>query len=242
MMGKQCSKNSSDSVEAKRRRKAIALNNKAKSEFDLGNYDQSIRLISTALRCLKDDIINRSSSIGDAYESCSSCDTLDRHLAVLLCNKGACHQLKDGQYLFTQVLTIPQSVASSKQSNALVSKVLMFNLGLCHHIMASKTRGKEAHKCLEKACRLYRLCHQVPTLERLAQQHFLPAILNNMGMAHLKMQETERATRFFQNLMTMVMHANVTGSSAYRSNNNIDCYLSNACNAEPKQCCTAVAA
>lgn len=228
------------SMASQRRLRAIALNKKAISEIQLGKYEHSIRLISRALKCLKGDVQGSSSIIGGADSII--CEAMDRYLTEILCGDGGCDRMKDGQYLFTRALLIPNFAANSHQSNALATKVLMFNLGLTYQMMATQRSGADMYQCLQKASRLYRLCHQVPTRQPVAQRHLLPALINNLGMVYLKMKEESRACRFFQQLMAMVMHANSVGNSTYRCNDNIDCFLANACNAQPNRCRTASAA
>jgi tetratricopeptide (TPR) repeat protein len=208
----------------------------------LGKYEQSIRKFSNALKYLKDDAQIASTSFDVA--PCCIRDVLDRHLSDLLRSDGACDRMKDGLYLFSRALSIPRRTAQSSQSNILMIKVVMFNLGLSHQMMATKRRGEpEADKYLHKACRLYQLCHQVKTQTQAeAQMHLLPALANNLGIVYFRMQETDHAVQSFDGIITMMMYANAIGDSSYRKNDNINCLLANASNAVHKHSLPASAA
>jgi hypothetical protein len=122
-------------------------------------------------------------------------------------------------------------------------KVVMFNLGLSHQMMAIHRSRAEVDKYLNKACVFYQLCYQVGTQTQAeAQIHLLPALANNLGIAYCKMQETEHGVHTFHGLITMVMHANAMGDSSYRNNDNINCFLANASNTVHKHSLPASAA
>jgi hypothetical protein len=229
--------------------RAINYNNRAISEMQRGNYELSIRQLSRALQLFKDF-----STVYDVKKPFSTdidvapreiCDDLGRHLSDLLCSDGGCDQMKDGPYLFTRGLSIPRRAAQSSQSNVLMIKVVMFNLGLSHQMMAAQRSGAVAGKYLDKAGRLYQLCYQVKTQTHLeAQRDLLLALVNNLGIVHFKMQETDHTVRHFHGLITMVMYANATivGDLTYRNNYNIDHFLANAFNIVHKPCLPASAA
>jgi hypothetical protein len=117
-------------------------------------------------------------------------------------------------------------------------KVVMFNFGLSRQMMATQRSGTEEDKYVDKAGRLYQLCYQVETQTHPeAQRDLLPALVNNLGIVHLKMQETDHTVRCFHRLITMVMYANFTiGDSTYRDNYNIDHFLANAFNIVHEPC------
>jgi hypothetical protein len=235
------SKSCNHSIHTKRRLRAIDFNNTAISEMKLGKYEQSIRKFSNALKCLEDD--TQAASTDQDVAPCDICHDLDRHLSDLLRSDGGCDRMEDGLYLFTSALSIPRRTAQSSQSNVLMIKVVMFNLGLSHQMMATQRSGAEADKYLHKACRLYQLCSQVGTQTQAeAQMHLLPALVNNLGIVYCKMQETEHGVLAFHGLITMVMYANAIGDSRYRKNDNIDCFLANASNTVHKHSLPASAA
>jgi tetratricopeptide (TPR) repeat protein len=236
------SKSYNHSINTLKRLRAIDFNNTAISEMKLGKYEQSIRKFSSALKCLKDD-----AQTASAYFDVAPCgirDVFDRHLSGLLRSDGACDRMEDGLYLFARALSIPRRTAQSSQSNDLMIKVVMFNLGLSHQMMATHRRGEPvADKYLYKACRLYQLCYQLDTQTQVeAQMHLLPALANNLGVAYFRMQDTEHAVQSFNSLITMVMYANAIGDSSYRKNDNINCLLANASNAIHKHSLPASAA
>jgi hypothetical protein len=235
------SKSYNYSIHTQKRLRAIDFNNTAISEMKLGKYEQSIRKFSNALKCLKDDAQTASAFIDVA--PCGIRDVLDRHLSCLLRSDGACYRMKDGLYLFARALSIPRRTARSSQSNVLMIKVVMFNLGLSHQMMATQRSGPEADKYLHQACRLYQLCYQggVHT-QAEGQGHLLPALVNNLGIVYCLMQETEHGVQTFHGLITMVMYANAIGDSSYRKNVNIDCFLANASNTVHKHTLAASAA
>jgi tetratricopeptide (TPR) repeat protein len=236
------SKSNNHSIHTQKRLRAIDFNNTAISEMKLGKYEQSIRKFSNALKCLKDDTQTASTYFDVA--PCGIRDVLDRHLSGLLRKNGACDRMKDGLYLFARALSIPRRTAQSSQSNVLMIKVVMFNLGLSHQMMATQRRGEpEADKYLHKACRLYQLCYQIETQTQAeAQMHLLPALANNLGIVYFRMQETEHAVQSFDGIITMVMYANAIGDSSYRKNDNINRLLVNASNAVHKHSLPASAA
>jgi hypothetical protein len=235
------SKSYNHSIHTQRRLRAIDFNNTAISEMKLGKYEQSIRKFSNALKCLKD--AQTASTYFVDVAPCGIRDVLDRHLSGLLRKNGACDRMKDGLYLFARALSIPRRTAQSSQSNVLMIKVVIFNLGLSHQMMATQKSGAEADKYLHKACMLYQLCHQVGTQTQAeAQMHLLPALANNLGIVYCKMQETEHGVQTFHGLITMVMYANAIGDSSYRKNDNINCFLANASDAVHKHSVPASAA
>jgi hypothetical protein len=235
------SKSCNHSIHTQRRLRAIDFNNTAISEMKLGKYEQSIRKFSSALKCLKDD-----TQTASAYFDVAPCGiraVLDRHLSGLLRSDGACDRMKDGLYLFARALSIPRRTAQSSQSKVLMIKVVIFNLGLNHQMMATQRSGAEADKYLHKASMLYQSCYQVGTQTQAeAQIHLLPALANNLGIVYCKMQETEHGIQTFHGLITMVMSANAIGDSSYRKNDNINCFLANASNAVHKHSVAASAA
>jgi tetratricopeptide (TPR) repeat protein len=231
---------------SQRKLTAINYNNRAISEMQRGKYELSIRQLSRALQLFKDyNVQGPSTTDIDAAPREICDDVLGRHLSGLLCSDGGCDRMKDGSYLFTRGLSIPRRAAQSSQSNVLMIKVLMFNLGLSHQIMAAQTSGAEAGKYLDKAVSLYQLCYQVETQAHPeAQRDLLLVLVNNLGIVHLKMQETDDTVRCFNGLITMVVYTNATivGDSTDRNNYNIDHFLANAFNIVHKPCLPASAA
>jgi tetratricopeptide (TPR) repeat protein len=235
------SKSYNHSIHTQKRLRAIDFNNTAIFEMKLGKYEQSIRKFLNALKRLEVDA--QAASTDQDVAPCDICHDLDRHLADLFRSDGGCDRMKDGLYLFARALSIPRRTAQSSQSNVLMIKVVMFNLGLSHQMMATQRSGAKADKYLHKACRLYQLCYQVETQTQAeAQMHLLPALANNLGMVYFRMQETEHAVQSFDGIITMVMHANAMGDSSYRKNDNIDCFLANASNTVHKHSLSASAA
>jgi tetratricopeptide (TPR) repeat protein len=221
--------NPSDHSQMKLR--AINYNNRAISEMQRGNYELSIRQLSRALQLFKDfsTVYNVKKPFSTDIDVAPReiCDDLGRHLSDLLCSDGGCDQMKDGPYLFTRGLSIPRRAAQSSQ------------------MMAAQRSGAVAGKYLDKAGRLYQLCYQVKTQTHLeAQRDLLLALVNNLGIVHFKMQETDHTVRHFHGLITMVMYANATivGDLTYRNNYNIDHFLANAFNIVHKPCLPASAA
>lgn len=206
-----------------------------------GNYEQCVREFANALQCLQ-EVIQTPAAEVDHPALPMVHDALESHFADLLRSDGGCDQIRGGAYVFARPLFIPRIAAQCPTTNALMIKVILLNLGISHHIMAAQGGRVPRDVFLKKACRLYRLCYQVQTHHTLAERHLLPALVNNLGLVHLKMQEKSRAIHFFRLLTRMVMHANAIGSSSYRNNNNIDCFLSNAWNASPKPFLPAAAA
>jgi hypothetical protein len=122
-------------------------------------------------------------------------------------------------------------------------KVVMFNFGLSRQMMATQRSGTEEDKYVDKAGRLYQLRYQVETQTHPeAQRDLLLALVNNLGILHLKMQETDQTVQCFHGLITVVMCANAIGDSTYRNNYNIDHFLANAFNIVHKPCLPASAA
>jgi hypothetical protein len=243
IMAKSCNL----STHTQRRLRAIDFNNTAIFTMKMGKYQQSIRKFSSALKYLEDDAQAASTDLTGStdqdVENCEICHDLDRHLSDLLRSDGGCDRMEDGLYLFTSALSIPRRTAQSSQSNVLMIKVVMFNLGLNHQMMATQRSGAEADKYLHKACRLYQLCYQVgKETQAEAQRHLLPALVNNLGIVYCKMQEMEHGAQAFHGLITMVMYANAVGDSSYRKNDNIDCFLANASNTVHKHSLPASAA
>jgi tetratricopeptide (TPR) repeat protein len=243
------SKFDNPSDHSQRKLRAINYNNRAISEMQRGKYELSIRQLSRALQLFKDlntvYNVQRPSSTENDMAPREICDDLGRHLSGLLCSDGGCDRMKEGPYLFTRGLSIPRRAAQSSQSNVLMIKVTMFNLGLSHQMMAAQRSGAEAGKYLDKAGKLYQLCYQVKTqMHPEAQRDFLLALINNLGIVHFKMQETDHTLRCFHGLITMVMYANATivEDSTYCNNYNIDHFLANAFNIVHKHCLPASAA
>jgi tetratricopeptide (TPR) repeat protein len=228
--------------------RAINFNNTAISEVKLGKYEQSIRQFSSALKlsteCLKDDAQRAAAVVDVDVAPCKIYEDLDRHLSGLLRSDGGCDRMKDGLYLFTRALSIPQIAAQSLESSALIIKVIMFNLGLSHQMIAIQRSGAEVGNYLHKARLLYRLCYEVETTQTQpeAQRQLLPAIANNLGIAYFKMQNAEPAVQCFDGIITMVMHANAIGDSTYGKNDNLACFLANTSNTVHKHCLPASAA
>jgi tetratricopeptide (TPR) repeat protein len=241
------SKFDNPSDHSQRKLRAINYNNRAISEMQRGKYELSIRQLSRALQLFKDlntvYNVQRPSSTENDMAPREICDDLGRHLSGLLCSDGGCDRMKEGPYLFTRGLSIPRRAAQSSQSNVLMIKVTMFNLGLSHQMMAAQRSGAEAGKYLDKAGRLYQLCDQIVSQTHPeAQRDLLLALVNNLGILHLKMQETDQTVHCFHGLITVVMCANAIGDSTYRNNYNIDHFLANAFNIVHKPCLPASAA
>lgn len=230
-------------IQAQMRLRAITFNNTATSKMKLEKHEQSIQLLSSALKSLKQDIDRASPDIDANVGSCKICEDLDRHFSDILRSSGGCNQMRDGSYLFTRALSIPRKAAQSPESNALLSKIVMFNLALSHQMVAAQRSGVVADNFLRKACRLYQLAYRVQTpTQPQSERQLLPALVNNMSVVYSRIHETERATRAFGGLITLVMNANAIGDPTYRTNANIECFLSNACNAVHTDCQPASAA
>eukprot|EP00980_Cylindrotheca_fusiformis_P005467 scaffold1169_cov120-Cylindrotheca_fusiformis.AAC.17 len=229
-------------TDAQRRQRVINLNNAAVSKMNKGKFEQGIQLFSNALRALAGTVTRSSPEVD--VGSYQVFDDLDSHLSGLLCSVGGCDKMEDGSYMFSRPLSIPRKAAASSQATSLVSKIILFNLALSHQMLAIHKDGVGADRFLHRACKLYQLAYKVAphSMQPIAERHLLPALVNNLGLAYSKTHDRKNASHSFQGVITLLMNANAMGDSIYRMNSNIDCYLSNACNAVQSDCRPASAA
>eukprot|EP00980_Cylindrotheca_fusiformis_P012857 scaffold3170_cov128-Cylindrotheca_fusiformis.AAC.17 len=217
-------------------RKAIMLNNLATPSIQRGEYKQSIRKLSTALKLLKVEMNQRSCTKSNGLDvlSCGILTALVRHMSDSFCSSSSSSTstsvyIKDDFRVFIRALQFPPKAPTNPQTCELVALTVMFNLALSHQLLAAQLCGKKSLLCLDKALRLYQLCCKLQILaEPDLQRSLLPAIINNMGIAQFKMQLEEEAAISFEWIVSIALSTTANGEDAHRMNWTISVFLENA--------------
>lgn len=230
------------SISHQKRLAAISFNNAAISEMELGNHENCIRMLSNSLKRMNKEVSTVQQV--DSLQPFGTDGALDCQISSLLRIVGGCEQMDNGKYMFTRLLSIPRTAARDPQSRALLIKVIIFNLGLSHHLAAFATHNDRASKYLVKARKLYQICYNFDahTMQPETARHLLPALLNNMGVICCQLCNRKLGVQSFHGLLTMVIQANSFGDSPYSKNDNIYCFLANVSELVHHQCIPAAAA
>eukprot|EP00980_Cylindrotheca_fusiformis_P027755 scaffold22558_cov116-Cylindrotheca_fusiformis.AAC.4 len=211
--------------------KAIILNNLATPSMQRGEYRQSIRKLSTALKLLRAEMnqCSRTESNGLDVSSHGIHIALVRQMSNLLCSSSNNVCIKDEFQVFIRALEFPKEAPTNSRTCELVALTVMFNLALCHQLLSAQLSEEESLLYLHKAIRLYQLCCQVQILaESDLQRSFLLAILNNMGIAQFKMQQEEEAAISFEWILSIALSFAANGEDIHRMNQNTSIFLENA--------------
>eukprot|EP00980_Cylindrotheca_fusiformis_P012856 scaffold3170_cov128-Cylindrotheca_fusiformis.AAC.16 len=211
-------------------RQAIMLNNLATPCLQHGEYRQSIRKLSRALKLIRMETIQSCAESNGVENSSFGVDiALVRYMSNLLCNSSHCARRKDDFQMFIGAISIPQQAPVNPRSCELIALTVMFNLALSHQLLATQLSGKEALLCLDKALRLYQLCCQVQILaESDLQRSLLPAIINNMGIAQFKTEREEEAKQSFEWILSITLFSTAYCGIVHGMNQNTNVFLENA--------------
>eukprot|EP00980_Cylindrotheca_fusiformis_P027754 scaffold22558_cov116-Cylindrotheca_fusiformis.AAC.3 len=212
---------------------AIMLNNIVTPCMQHGEYRQSIRKLSTALKLIRMETIQSCAESNGLKNASHGFEiALVRHMSNFLCNSSSFARRKDGFQMFVGAISIPQQAPATSRSCELVALTVMFNLALSHQLLALQLSGKESLLYLGKALRLYQLCCQVQILtESDLQRSLLPAIISNMGIAQFKMQREEEAKKSFEWILSISVFSNAyywCDGEVHHMNQNTSIFLENA--------------
>jgi tetratricopeptide (TPR) repeat protein len=199
---------------------SIRLNNQGLEYLERRRYEDAIFVFTQALS----SILATKGALGVAQEEINTVvkdccnDVLESSDNEDYCFVEMQVQCLDSEaavssYVFTSPIMIPeesihQSAGSNSRGSMLsavkISVILTFNLALAHHFRAIESNSMDA---FERALRLYELVHQIQREEdmELCVLHSL-ALANNLGHAHLALNNTHRSKQCFEHLLATLMY------------------------------------
>jgi hypothetical protein len=109
------------------------------------------------------------------------------------------------EFVYRHPIRIPrQAISHSLKFSTATSIMLIFNLALAHHLYAIEETF--SRPMIDKSTRLYECAYS------LLRQHnfeanvlFVLATVNNLGQAHKSLDQSEKATKCFQHLLSTLM-------------------------------------
>eukprot|EP00980_Cylindrotheca_fusiformis_P020075 scaffold7157_cov109-Cylindrotheca_fusiformis.AAC.1 len=147
----------------------VRQNNKAVSMIDCEQYSDAIKELSKALICMKNDL----GGTGSQYSGVPKTSILDQCLLVNAVESSKLldeitklqEQGNDQTFLYNQAIRIPPALEASCQQNTVdFAGIVIFNLALAHHLVASvsaPTLGGTQVVNFQKALTFYSLIIRV---------------------------------------------------------------------------------
>jgi tetratricopeptide (TPR) repeat protein len=196
---------------------AIRLNSQALALIDAGNFDAAIPTLSRALKASKQtlncaDYEVECAPLKISLDQCML-DPRQPRIVVDELSNGGERDRQGGRHMYRRAIRIPEASieTSTYESSIMISVIIMFNLALTHHLMATSetTNNSSSNKneLLRKAIRLYELAYSLQQTEGFLENAslFTMATINNMGLIHQSLGESAVAGKYFQHLLSILV-------------------------------------
>ena len=188
---------------------SIELNNRAATLIQNNSYVAAISSLTTALQ-----------STQQRFESFDTVNPPMQGLSLNECMTSARSDemttpdanRQTSKQMYQRPIHVPKCwrQSESHESNLIISAVIMFNLGLSHHLEAVETQRKcktSITSLLSKAAKLYELAYNMvmESHSETSNLIFVMTVVNNLGMVYEMLQDDETAEEYFKHLLSMLM-------------------------------------
>jgi hypothetical protein len=115
-----------------------------------------------------------------------------------------CHNplYENGRFLYRHAIRVPVNVECHYRATVMVCSTMIFNLALAHQLAATASDNRESTLC--RAATLYELAFNMQR-EFDSNMLFTLATVNNLGLIHHQLDDTETASKFFEHLLSTLM-------------------------------------
>ena len=174
----------------------IEQNNIAVAVMKTGDYNRAISILYATLKAHRQSItlcemINNDASAGADESNIDKC--------ILESKRNyAFEEEGNEQYMHSQgIFLLP------KLNSKFIPLAIIFNLALAYNLSAPQSTQKR--QLLEKATTLYELAYNSVREASAANALFTLATLNNLGLIHKELGQSEKSSKCFDNLLCLVM-------------------------------------
>ena len=189
---------------------SIELNNRAATLIQNNSYVAAISSLTTALQWTQ-----------QRFESFDTVNPPMQGLSLNECMTSAHSDemttpdanRQTSKQMYQRPIHVPKCwrQSESHESNLIISAVIMFNLGLSHHLEAVETQRKcktSITSLLSKAAKLYELAYNMQRDENIpcSSVLFSMAIINNLGVVYLALGHEDMAQECFEHLLSSLMY------------------------------------
>ncbi len=213
---------------------AKKLNNRAALLITKQSYDESIALLSRALKLTENAYENKNAECNHSPPACNSinldsCVTMEQESYLsLLDNADSEHRKqhsivskKDEQantktgsqeesFVYSNPLLVPKCcIEEDHYMGIVLTLMILFNLSLAHHLKAVATDdSQKCNKLLDQSLKLYELTYQlhIDSDQSVGSLRFTMIIANNLGQIHKLAGNTEKHQLCLQHLLSAIMY------------------------------------
>lgn len=188
---------------------SISLNSQALTLIDKGNFQAAIPTLSRALKASK-QIFDRADEVESVplKRSLDQC-MLESRQGIVVDPQSNDECDRQGRHMYRRAIHIPASTEATYESSGMISVIIIFNLALTHHLMATSetTNNASSDDTFRKAGRLYELSYSLQQEEPYLEDAslFTMATINNMGLIHHSLGESVAAGKCFGFLLSTLM-------------------------------------
>ena len=174
----------------------IEQNNIAVAVMKTGNYSRAVSVFSAALKAHQQQLSmvllgTNDSSDGASESSIDNC--------ILESKRYYAFEVEGNeQYMYSQGIFLLPDVKSK-----CIPSVIIFNLALAYNLFALQSTQRS--HLLEKSIRLYELAYNSQREASAANALFTLATLNNLGLIHKALGQSEMSSQCFDHLLSVVM-------------------------------------
>jgi tetratricopeptide (TPR) repeat protein len=216
---------------------AVWLNNRSAALMEMGKFESAVTNLSTGLevsRQLWESIVRKqisSTPLQTSLDECMVHNKAQHHHSMD--NDDQCFESEyytlSNEFLYQRPIPIPEgSIGSSKDSCATISAAIIFNLALSLQLLSVRGSNNivDYRSHLQKAASLYELAFSLQRDELSSMNpRFMLAIINNLGMVYLSLDEKDKARNLFQQLESILMFLIDNGDSGVISG--CECFFRN---------------
>ena len=207
---------------------AILKNNEAVYCLETGDYARAVSTLATALQFMKQALKERKNSLDDNVQSSSSsscCDSSTQAgggvrsvpsgplVVASPATTAETYSLEGNKYLykFARRITEVEGNFDTAEANNELSVVIVFNLASAHHLTAVTCHPIIGSPLrlgnLRKACTLYEHGYQLTVnAQRFVDPTRAMALLNNLAMCHLELNNRIHADKCWSLLLSLVAY------------------------------------
>jgi hypothetical protein len=178
--------------------RTIQQNNDAVAMIESGNYHHAVTALSGALkdnRLLLNQVNDQQQEIKTSMDQCmaQSRPTSDHSLD------------QNGRFLYRHAIRVPVNVEFHYRAAVMIGSMIIFNLALAHQLSAAVSdKNRESTLC--RAAKFYELALNMQIEECFDSNIlFTLATVNNLGLIHHQLDDTETASKCFEHLLSTLM-------------------------------------
>jgi tetratricopeptide (TPR) repeat protein len=212
---------------------AVRSNNNGVCAMEAGDFEESVRSLSCALRACKESLVLEDENMASPSAQCS---LIDRCMLRPIPSSNSILEIEDAKNdnesltIYRCAVHMPEesAVASQNTSHTSMSSsaIIMFNMALAHHLsgIEEESQGK-----LKKAIKLYEFTYNLLKDEECGAspsfQLFAMACINNLGQLYQLLGEQQKAEGCFQHMLSVLMFLIDSGEGISKE---FTCFLHNS--------------